>query len=125
MDYPTVSILEDILEHYQKYSLYEKFLETLLQMIEEIDIPLEIVVLLREKLQHAVSRIGNRVACLKLSQKFNIPNSKELCCICVLELSGSVLKCLCGHIYHAKCILDWVQEQPVCPLCRNSIIDES
>lgn len=31
---------------------------------------------------------------------------------------------VCGHIYHKKCINDWMKTNPSCPYCRKFFIDE-
>ncbi|GAQ83870.1 Zinc finger RING-type domain containing protein [Klebsormidium nitens] len=45
------------------------------------------------------------------------------CTICLdTPEEGDVIKRLpCMHIFHQKCIDDWLQRQPLCPICKASV----
>src|SRR5438045_2428463 len=44
------------------------------------------------------------------------------CIICRESLSGHLLMSLpCQHHFHALCIVEWFQHNPVCPICRREI----
>ena len=48
----------------------------------------------------------------------------NLCNICLCEIEkGKYLNC--GHIYHLKCIKEWVSINSKCPICKSSIINEN
>jgi len=49
------------------------------------------------------------------------------CMICLEEINTNELFTLyCGHRYHNKCILRWMEDiKHTCPLCRNEIILET
>lgn len=45
------------------------------------------------------------------------------CAICLGNICNA--KLLCGHFFHSKCILKWVNVKKTCPICRrrsNSMI---
>jgi hypothetical protein len=46
------------------------------------------------------------------------------CCICLEKIDKRLARKLpCSHIYHAKCIEDWVlPHNNKCPLCRKNIV---
>lgn len=48
---------------------------------------------------------------------------EEECSICQeLMLKGNtVLKLLCRHAYHARCVQVWLERHNTCPLCRNEM----
>lgn len=51
-----------------------------------------------------------------------IPDSE--CCICYnkydIENNGGKLEC--NHIFHNKCIIEWLNTSKTCPLCRSKLI---
>lgn len=43
-------------------------------------------------------------------------------CLCNINDGDRILHIECKHYnYHAKCILQWLKHNPVCPLCRSNI----
>jgi len=46
------------------------------------------------------------------------------CCpICLNEFEGTVIiGKYCSHVFHSKCLLDWLQLQDICPCCRVQMI---
>lgn len=38
--------------------------------------------------------------------------------------STSSKKLDCGHIFHLRCIKQWIQSNTTCPVCRNELIEE-
>ncbi|KAJ9709234.1 hypothetical protein PVL29_000945 [Vitis rotundifolia] len=44
----------------------------------------------------------------------------ESCMICLEELSGGseVIVMPCSHIFHGSCIIRWLKQSHVCPICR-------
>ncbi|KAF4736482.1 hypothetical protein FOZ63_029422 [Perkinsus olseni] len=46
----------------------------------------------------------------------------ELCVMCQEEMKkGSKAKKLpeCGHLFHDRCIMEWLERHNTCPICRN------
>ena len=54
----------------------------------------------------------------------NLEISLEECSICYEDIEEKDKKILnCGHIFHNKCINNWIKINPICPYCRNYIIN--
>lgn len=45
----------------------------------------------------------------------------NICAICIRPLDVNKVTLRCQHEYHAACIIDWDQRNPVCPLCLRNI----
>lgn len=45
------------------------------------------------------------------------------CCICIAEFddSSEIRRTLCGHVFHGKCLANWLKVSRTCPLCRNDL----
>ena len=41
------------------------------------------------------------------------------CCICLDDDLENTKTLLCGHMFHQKCIEEWLQKEESCPLCRE------
>ena len=45
------------------------------------------------------------------------------CCICLGRLVGELVQINCGHIYHYKCVKDWIKQKNnlnrTCCICEN------
>ena len=42
-------------------------------------------------------------------------------CLKVYVVDEEVKQLTCGHCYHECCIMDWLKEKAICPMCRNKI----
>ena len=42
-------------------------------------------------------------------------------CLKVYVVDEEVKQLTCGHCYHESCIMDWLKEKAICPMCRNKI----
>ncbi len=48
------------------------------------------------------------------------------CTICLEDYTAEdsslcVLKCITSHVFHEKCIFEWIKKQEYCPICRSEI----
>ena len=48
------------------------------------------------------------------------PNNDDICSICLEKLNQNrVIKLRCNHLYHEKCIQQWLSIKKICPLCNS------
>jgi hypothetical protein len=49
-------------------------------------------------------------------------NKTVTCSICLEEFNSEkdISFLDCEHIYHTDCIIEWINKEPTCPLCRNN-----
>ena len=45
-------------------------------------------------------------------------SGEEKCSVCLDSGNNSVVKTLCGHLYHKDCLTSWLSNNRTCPLCR-------
>jgi len=70
-------------------------------------------------------KLDGKLCKLKTSEKFCTAHSKE-CSICCDKLYTEKTKKLeCKHIFHKKCLDEWLERDNRCPLCRNDIQQHS
>ena len=43
------------------------------------------------------------------------------CCICLDEINDNYYTTRCNHIFHHKCLINWLVTKNTCPTCRNEI----
>ena len=62
----------------------------------------------------------------KNKDKFDIKLIEDTCSICLAEYKiASILKIFpCGHIFHKKCIRDWLIKSNECPICKHDLTNE-
>jgi hypothetical protein len=51
--------------------------------------------------------------------------AQMMCAVCLNEIRQSAMVTQCGHAFHAKCLLRWMQEEMVCPVCREQLLEPS
>ena len=59
-------------------------------------------------------------------QKYENREEKE-CAICIEEFKGiDILKAFykCDHIFHKKCLLDWLKKHNDCPYCKHDLTED-
>ncbi len=57
------------------------------------------------------------------SDTFKISDTSGICSICHEEMCDTVCYTApCGHVHHTKCISQWFEKNPTCPLCREDSI---
>lgn len=61
-----------------------------------------------------------RLPLMKIKECDFEDDSKKECCICFLEFSvdDEVSRLPCGHIFHKKCVAEWLRKKCTCPECR-------
>ena len=80
--------------------------------------------------QDIINISENREEILARIKEHIIPvDKKEIVCsdectICLddYDYDNNVVKLICEHRYHKKCIENWLVEKPVCPLCKYNVL---
>ncbi len=49
------------------------------------------------------------------------PKHDQDCSICFGALSESAARTRCGHVFHAQCLKQWMQQATSCPICRSAL----
>ena len=67
--------------------------------------------------------IRDKVVIYKM--KKNDPHINQECVICLDNYEKETKACClgCNHIYHKKCIEDWLVLKPTCPLCQYEVLE--
>ncbi len=78
-----------------------------------------LVIDLRSDTSESLQLINNTIT---LNAK-TIPNRSgndfiDNCSICLQELTTQLMETGCGHVYHARCLLEWSLVKQTCPLCN-------
>lgn len=60
------------------------------------------------------------IACVSFFRERNQEKKKDTCTICLNEVKAVPLAC--GHVFHKKCINEWLKENSSCPNCREKVI---
>ena len=61
----------------------------------------------------------------KIFNFFNLKKCNKIhqtrgnCCICLDDILSNIKTTKCNHIFHKKCINNWLKEKNECPLCRE------
>ncbi|KAF3334792.1 RING-H2 finger protein ATL32 [Carex littledalei] len=77
----------------------------------------------REGPQSRNSDINNAYISTFIYQKYE-DNKNTECVVCLNELKNGekVMRMpVCSHLYHQKCIVLWLVQEPSCPLCRSPV----
>ena len=84
----------------------------------------KITIFLRENIPCIKRKHDNRAIdiVLKISNVEKIKESNTECCICLEKGSNKFLKLKCDHLFHEKCIKNWIEDHNTCPICREDII---
>ena len=51
---------------------------------------------------------------------------EDSCAICLQKFKGTdiIKEFCCKHIFHKKCLLKWLQNSNICPLCKHNLMDD-
>lgn len=79
----------------------------------------------RNKYQLILECVGT---CFQANQSIQYENNTHIfpeehidCSICLDNISNGAHHLVCGHIFHSKCIQNWVRYHKTCPMCRVTI----
>jgi E3 ubiquitin-protein ligase synoviolin len=94
----------------------------------------DVYITLRAFIQKCRDLINYRAATQNMNQRYpdateaELANSDRVCIICREEMSTETAqlndkpkKLPCGHIFHLKCLKNWLERQQTCPTCRQSV----
>jgi len=73
------------------------------------------------------SLLGNRVKSIRFKKDSMGIIKNDECCICLngFNETDNGLKILkCGHLYHGKCINEWLKRDMRCPTCRFDVASQ-
>lgn len=81
-----------------------------------------------EKCFVAAQKITNYVQTYKQKKRYNtfkvVCNNNDLCSICFVNFTKheyeNCMVTYCNHVYHKKCMNEWVKRRAVCPLCLSN-----
>jgi hypothetical protein len=59
-----------------------------------------------------------------ISTPINEENKKEIykCAICLSDCDSNFTKTPCDHVYHQKCLIDWLNVKNDCPICKRIVL---
>jgi len=64
--------------------------------------------------------LKNKIFLFKLT-KCIIYDRNKSCSICLNNLNNIVIQLKCKHYFHKKCIIQWLDINKTCPLCRYKV----
>ncbi|XP_026410204.1 E3 ubiquitin-protein ligase RNF181-like [Papaver somniferum] len=59
-----------------------------------------------------------------LKRESCLPSTANIACAICLELSRvkeEISRMPCGHIFHADCLISWLEQSNSCPMCRFKV----
>lgn len=85
--------------------------------------------ILNDELENIMNILCSRLDIKKEKKKHQLGNYSIIgqntfdCSICLEHTKPTEYKreLKCGHVFHKKCIDNWISRYALCPLCRNSI----
>ena len=79
------------------------------------------------KIKKGCSILSTKLQIKRFIKKTYTSNSKEDCIICFDDYSENkrCAKLYCGHKFHKKCIVRWMNEKKICPLCNTGFVLKS
>lgn len=60
---------------------------------------------------------------IRYDYRTDVPLENTECSICLspFEHDDEAMITPCGHTFHSECLLRWMEEQMICPVCRNPL----
>ena len=62
----------------------------------------------------------------KIIESIHLEDGK--CAVCRLRLAnftGKIVNLYCGHVFHEKCIKEWLKHNQTCPSCNQNVYERS
>ena len=80
---------------------------------------------LNESINERKDSIKIKTGCIKFSEVKD--EDKPQCMVCLLQFKNEddVQYLSCSHLFHHKCVNEWVKYKPECPTCRQQIDTET
>lgn len=72
--------------------------------------------------QRRVRYDGLRKTCYKKKWLASFSLKSDTCAICLddFQTKEEISICKCGHAYHHKCIMKWMEIKETCPICQRN-----
>lgn len=58
----------------------------------------------------------------KIEEDLKLEGEPENCTVCLDKKKYPLINLQCNHSFHEECLLSWIKENIVCPICRGTII---
>ena len=86
----------------------------------------ELIFNLREDNKGLTKEFVDKMAKIKIDAKNKKSINPNKCVICteVFKEGDEVIKVLCHHYFHSKCIMEWFELNNYCPICRFILEEE-
>jgi len=72
----------------------------------------------------ASSSAIENLTCIEVLQEDLVDECNRECCICFFQHDVGdklVARLPCGHLFHRKCVVEWLEKKCTCPICRYEI----
>ncbi|KAJ6762057.1 hypothetical protein OIU74_024687 [Salix koriyanagi] len=81
------------------------------------------VVVPRGASMSTMNKMKKESFCMKEMQEDGDESCSDSCVVCLEKFSARVelTRLPCKHIFHEKCIFDWLKKSTACPLCRCEV----
>lgn len=109
----------DTLERLFQALLGHGFMDHLVQAPEEGQ-----DVLTNSSCPPASKDVIDNLACIQIAEEDLVEECNRDCCICFYEHNVGdvqVARLPCGHLFHQRCIRDWLAKKCTCPICRYEL----
>ena len=66
-----------------------------------------------------VERLPTRL--VEPAELASLPEDMQQCCICMDTNAGDVRTLPCMHVFHVRCIDEWLAQNGTCPICKTKV----